>query len=92
MIYNFMGKRIDPSELFGREAETLLKACEEVFESWVNRLGDQKAGQDDKQFRSIFGICKRHRIYLKWCGNSVPTCGDQWLVYQKGMCIARIQV
>ena len=44
----------------------------------------------DKQFRIIYGIAKRHGLYIKWHGNSSPCCGDQWTIYKHNDRIARI--
>lgn len=43
--------------------------------------------QRDKQFRIIYGIARRHGLYLEWHG---PSCGDQWTVYRHGKPLARI--
>ena len=45
----------------------------------------------DKQHRIIFGIAKRHGIYLQWHGkSSAACCPDQWTIYRKHESIARI--
>ena len=45
----------------------------------------------DKQFRIIYGIAKRHRLYLKWHGNNdVACCGDEWEIYKNNQAIGRI--
>ena len=45
-----------------------------------------------KQFRIIFGVAKRHGMYIHWHGNDLAACcGDRWTVYKKNQPIARIQ-
>lgn len=67
---------------------------------WYENNPDEKAKEEqsrkewekrrDKQFRVIYGIARRHGLYLKWHGNSNPCCGDQWDVYKNHEQIARI--
>lgn len=45
----------------------------------------------DKQFRIIYGIAKRHGLYLEWLGTGgSPSYGDQWIVYKNKKEIACI--
>ena len=44
----------------------------------------------DKQFRIIYGIAKRHGLYLEWLGVGSPCYGDQWIVYKNKKEIACI--
>ena len=70
------------------------------LEKWYEKNPDEKAKEEqsrkdweerrDKQFRIIYGIARRHGLYLKWHGNSNPCCGDQWEIYKKNKQIARI--
>ena len=46
----------------------------------------------DKQFRVIYGIARRHGLYLEWYGSGSVACyGDQWAIYKNGKRIGRIQ-
>ena len=44
----------------------------------------------DKQFYIIYGIAKRHGLYLKWHGNDAPRCGDMWDIYKGAKLIGKI--
>ena len=44
----------------------------------------------DKQFRIIYGIARRHGLYLDWHGNNAPYFPDRWDVYKDKERIARI--
>lgn len=45
----------------------------------------------DRQFRILYGIAKRHGVYLKWYGKgSVCCCPDMWEVRKGREAIARI--
>lgn len=45
----------------------------------------------DKQFCIIYGIARRHGVYVDWHGTgSVVCCGDQWTIYKHNKRIARI--
>ena len=136
---------IDPAEIFGKDAKSLLTACHNAFRNWLpsNEYegcyrspsrptlrdlrktisisgGDTlsaayKAAMDawesanpeeaakeqlsrkewennrDKQFRIIYGIARRHGLYLDWNGTGkAACCGDQWTIYKHHERIARI--
>ena len=34
--------------------------------------------KNSRAFKAIFGVAKRHGLYIKWFGDSSPCCGDQW--------------
>ena len=132
---------IDPTKLFGKDANRLLKACNIAFENGLlsnqykgcyrsfshPRLEDvrkkfnsaegenlavaykialaewesanpkeatkeRKSRENweynrDKQFRIIYGIAKRHGLYIRWLGTQF--C-DQWTIYKRNEPIARI--
>lgn len=45
----------------------------------------------DRQFRIIYGIARRHGLYLYWHGtDSSACCGDQWTIYKHHKRIGRI--
>ncbi|MCI8621014.1 MAG: hypothetical protein HFJ50_04535 [Clostridia bacterium] len=55
---------------------------EESHKNWEMRR--------NKQFSIIYGIAKRHHLFVKWNGNGNPRCGDQWEIYRKKKRIGRI--
>lgn len=62
---------------------------EEVAKEQASRNEWEK--KRDKQFRIIYGIARRHGLYLEWYGvNGVACCGDRWTIYKQKKCIARI--
>lgn len=78
---------------FGTECKAFLKQWyAEHPEEEAKEKASRKEweNQRDKQFKIIFGIAKRHGLYIKWHGNSNPCCGDQWDVYKNNQRIARI--
>lgn len=136
---------VNPAEIFGKDANRLLKACNSAFHNWLPSgkyegcyrspsrptlrdvretinisKGDsliaaykaamvawesanpeevakehlsRKEWEDnrDKQFRIIYGIARRHGLYLDWHGtSSAACCGDQWTIYKHNERIARI--
>lgn len=44
----------------------------------------------NEQFRIIYGIAKKHKMFLKWCGNNNPRYGDRWEIYMRHRRIGRI--
>ena len=134
---------VDPAEIFGKDANRLLEACNRAFHNWLRKyegcyrspsrptLGDvrktlnisngdsffaaykaamtawesanpkevakehlsRKEWEEirDKQFRIIYGIARRHGLYLEWHGTSSAACyGDRWTIYKHNECIARL--
>ena len=45
----------------------------------------------DRQFKIVYGIAKRHGLYLEWCGNGSVPEGDRFLVYKNQDVIAKLQ-
>lgn len=45
----------------------------------------------DRQFRIVYGIAKRHGLYLDWCGNGSVSCGDRWIIIKDHKEIAKLQ-
>jgi len=97
------GNRINPAgKLTRAEAASILtRFCEEFMPDFGVPTQEEEAKektsrreweeQRDKQFRIVYGIAKRHGLYLKWDGNSNPCCGDRWEIFRNGECIGRIQ-
>ena len=136
---------VDPAEIFGKDANRLLEACNKAFHNWlssgeyegcyhspsrptlrdIRKIHDSSKGETlfatyesvmtewetanpeevakeqlsrkeweenrDRQFRIIYGIARRHGLYLDWHGHSSGSCcGDQWTVYKHNNRIARI--
>ena len=106
---------IDPTEIFGKDANRLLEACNRAFHNWLPNgkyafvaamtkleSADYEAVNEDfycgkwedyrdKQFRIIYGIARRHGLYLEWHGTSSAACyGDQWTIYKHNKRIGRI--
>lgn len=48
--------------------------------------------QRDKQFRIVYGIAKHNHLYIKWCGNSSVSRGDEWVINKNGKSIAFLYV
>lgn len=78
-----------------------MTVCKSIQEEWnlshpedrEKEINSRKEWErnHDKQFRIIYGIAKRHVLYLEWHGNdSVAPCGDQWTIYKDHERIARI--
>ena len=82
------------------EGSTFTAECKRFLEQWYADHPDEAEKERlshknwemhrDKQFRTIYGIAKRHGFFLKWHGTSNPCCPDQWEVYKGHQHIARI--
>ncbi len=46
----------------------------------------------DKQFRIVYGIAKKHHIYMEWCGKETSSCGDDWVIKKNGEEIGYLRV
>lgn len=81
--------------------ESLGRAYRKAVEEWEvanpEEIAKEQASRKvwetmlDKQFRIIYGIARRHGLYLDWHGKGkAACCPDQWTIYKHNEPIARI--
>lgn len=101
-IYRYEGcylspTRPRPSRVWGQEGVSFRELTEiwkaENPEEVRKEQESRKKWEEnrDKQFRVVYGIAKRHGLYLEWCGNGSVPEGDRFLVYQNHETIAKLQ-
>ena len=74
-----------------RDAYDIWMEChpEEAEEIKASRKAWEE--ERDRQFRIVYGIAKRHNVYLKWHGvSTICCCPDMWEVYKGREPVARI--
>ena len=65
----------------------------EALEKWYSEHPEDKARYDasrkdweaerDRQFRIVYGIMKRHHLFILWHGSGhVCVCGDRWTIFR----------
>lgn len=87
-IETFNNPPIEPEELFGKDTKRLSVACIEIMH---NSFGHQKRFSNEKLFKIVYGIARRHHLYLEWCGKGCACEPDRWEIYKKGKRIGRIE-
>ncbi len=71
-------------DIFGKETDTLLRTCDELFNNSLY-LSKKTEKTEQDLLKKIFGIAKRHHVFITWCGNatSVPD-PDRFFVSGRG--------
>ena len=91
----------DICEISKRESLSISKAYKKVMEEWEAANPEEVAKEQisrkaweemrDQQFCIIYGIARRHGLYLDWHGKGkADCCLDQWTICKKNEHIARI--
>lgn len=69
-------------EIYRDENPEKVKRVEESQKRWKE--------ENERLFKIVYGIARRHHIFLDWLGNADPYCPDEWEVYKKGKKVGRI--
>lgn len=78
-----------------------IKERKKILDVWYNEHPEEAKKEEmsrkqwkhrrDKEFKTVYGIAKRHGVYLLWYGkDGACQCGDQWEVLKGHESIGRI--